>query len=231
MRLRGRLDPTTRRVIPYYDRAQIDSGVAGLSNKVIVWVDDPIDLFFLQIQGSGRVKLDNGDTLRLGYADQNGYPYRAIGRHLVELGELPLDKASLDGIKNWAKEHPDKLSALLDYNASYVFFRKMPDTAGGPLGALGVPLTAERSIAVDARVVPLGAPVFLATTWPASPKPLKQLMFAQDTGGAIHGGVRADFFWGFGDDAARHAGNMRQMGKMWVLLPNGDVPPPATLKP
>jgi len=224
MRLRGRLDADTRRVIPYFDRGQIENGAAPLAGKEIVWVDDPIELFFLQIQGSGRVKLDTGETIRLGYADQNGYPYRSIGRRLVDSGELPLEKASMDGIKEWAARNPDKLRELLDYNASYVFFRELPvNAAVGPIGALGVPLTAQRSLAVDARTVPLGAPVFLATTWPNSDKPLKQLMLAQDTGGAIRGGVRADFFWGFGDQAAFHAGSMRQTGKMWVLLPNGYV--------
>jgi len=224
MRLRGRLDADTRRVVPYYDRGQIENGAAPLASKEIVWVDDPIDLFFLQIQGSGRVQLDTGETIRLGYANQNGYPYRSIGRQLVDRGELPLEKASMDGIKQWAKHNPDKLRELLDYNASYVFFRETPvNAAGGPVGALGVPLTASRSLAVDASIVPLGAPVFLATTWPNSDKLLKQLMLAQDTGGAIRGGVRADFFWGFGGQAALHAGSMRQSGKMWVLLPNGYV--------
>ena len=224
MRLRGRLDATTRRVVPYYARAQIDGGAAPLAGKEIAWVDDPIDLFFLQIQGSGRIELDTGQTIRIGYADQNGYPYRSIGKRLVDLGELSLDKASLDGIKNWANRNPDKLRELLDYNASYVFFRETPEnTAAGPLGALGVALTPQRSLAVDARIVPLGAPVFLATTWPNSDKPLKQLMLAQDTGGAIRGGVRADFFWGFGAAAASYAGSMRQTGRMWVLLPNGYV--------
>ncbi len=224
MRLRGRLDADTRRVVPYYDRGQIENGAAPLASKEIVWVDDPIDLFFMQIQGSGRVQLDTGETIRLGYANQNGYPYRSIGRQLVDRGELPLEKASMDGIKQWAKHNPDKLRELLDYNASYVFFREMPvNAAGGPIGALGVPLTASRSLAVDASIVPLGAPVFLATTWPNSDKLLKQLMLAQDTGGAIRGGVRADFFWGFGGQAALHAGSMRQSGKMWVLLPNGYV--------
>ncbi|HUO43972.1 MAG TPA: murein transglycosylase A [Burkholderiales bacterium] len=222
MRLRGRLDAAGRRIVPYYDRAQIEDGAAPLANKEIVWVDDSIDLFFLQIQGSGRVKLDSGETIRVGYADQNGYPYRSIGRRLVDLGELPLEKASMEGIRDWADRNPDKLRELLDYNASYVFFRELPVNADatGPIGALGVALTPQRSLAVDTRAVPLGAPVFLATTWPNSTRPLKQLMLAQDTGGAIRGGVRADFFWGFGGQAAFQAGSMRQSGKMWVLLPN-----------
>jgi len=218
MRLRGRLDG--RRIVPYYDRAQIEQGHGALAGKEIVWVEDPIELFFLQIQGSGRVTLDSGETMRVGYADQNGHPYRSIGRLLVERGELPLERASMQGIQAWARRNPEKLSELLNYNASYVFFREMPSTLPGPLGALGVPLTARRSVAVDARFVPLGAPVYLATTWPLSSRPLNRLMFAQDTGGAIRGAVRADFFWGFGEDAAREAGRMKQPLRMWVLLPN-----------
>jgi membrane-bound lytic murein transglycosylase A len=175
----------------------------------------------MQIQGSGRVKLDGKETIALGYADQNGYPYRSVGRLLVDRGDLPLEKASMQGIKAWAKQNPDKLQELLNYNASYVFFREMPRGLPGPVGALGVPLTARRSIAVDARYVPLGAPVFLATTMPNAHQPLNRLMVAQDTGGAIRGPVRADFFWGFGEEAATLAGRMRQSGKMWVLLPNG----------
>lgn len=218
MRLRGRLEG--RRIVPYYDRAQIGEGKAAVRGKELVWVNDPIDLFFMQIQGSGRVQLDNGETLRLGYADQNGYPYRSIGRWLVERGELPLEKASMQGIKDWARKNPAQLTALLNHNASYVFFRELPAGLPGPLGALGVPLTAQRSVAVDPRVVPLGAPVFLATTWPNSSRPLNRLMLAQDTGGAIRGAVRADFFWGFGEEAAREAGRMKQSLRMWVLLPN-----------
>lgn len=219
MRLRGRLEG--RRVVPYYDREQIENGKAAVHGREIAWVDDAIDLFFLQIQGSGRIRLDNGETLRVGYADQNGYPYRSIGRWLVERGELPLEKASMQGIKAWARQNPDQLAGLLNHNASYVFFRELPPDLPGPPGALGVPLTAQRSVAVDPRFVPLGAPVFLATTWPNSSRPLNRLMLAQDTGGAIRGAVRADFFWGFGEEAAREAGRMKQPLRMWVLLPNG----------
>jgi membrane-bound lytic murein transglycosylase A len=225
LRLRGRVEG--KRVVPYYNRAQIEDGTAPVAGKEILWVEDSVELFFLQIQGSGRVKLENGETVAIGYADQNGHAYRSIGRLLVERGELPLEKASMQGIKAWAKQHPDKLQDLLNYNASYVFFREMPPNLPGPLGALGVPLTARRSIAVDALYIPLGAPVFLVTTMPNSRQPLNRLMLAQDTGGAIRGAVRADFFWGFGEEAASLAGRMRQNGKMWVLLPNG-YPPPAT---
>ena len=223
MRLRGRLQGN--KVIPYFSRADIENGLAPLQGKEIVWVDNAIDLFFLQIQGSGRIKLENGDTLRVGYHDQNGYPYRSIGKLLVDRGELPLEKASLQGIKDWARKYPDKVTELLNSNPSYVFFREMPSNQNGPLGALGIPLTAGRSMAVDPRAIPLGAPVFLATTWPNSDKPLNRLMLAQDTGGAIKGGVRGDFYWGFGNEAGALAGSMRQKGQMWVLLPK-DYPVP-----
>ena len=218
-RARARLDG--KRVVPYFDRAQIEAGIASLRGKEIAWVDDPVELFFLQIQGSGRLDLDDGSVMRLGYADHNGHTYRSIGRLLIDRGELTADRASMQGIKAWARQNPDKLRAVLDYNPRYVFFRELPQGLSGPLGAQGVPLTARRSIAADPRFVPLGAPVFLATTWPLSSKPLNQLMLAQDTGSAIRGAVRADFFWGFGDDAGREAGRMKQALRMWVLLPRG----------
>ncbi len=223
MRLRGRLEG--RRVVPYHARAEIERGLPALAGKELLWVDDAVDLFFLQIQGSGRVRLPSGELVRVAYADQNGQPYKSIGRYLVEQGELKLEQASMQGIKAWGAANPARLEALLNQNPSYVFFREMPGTsgqgadAGGPVGALGVPLTPERSIAVDPRHIPLGAPVFLATTWPNSAQPLARLMLAQDTGGAIRGAVRADFFWGFGEAPGAQAGRMRQEARMWVLLP------------
>ncbi len=230
LRLRGRLEG--RRVVPYYPRAEIERGLPALAGKALLWVDDPVDLFFLQIQGSGRVQLPSGEVVRVGYADQNGQPYKSIGRYLVEQGELKLEDASMQGIKAWGAAHPAKLGALLDQNPSYVFFRELPSAAtgngsdvDGPVGALGVALTPERSIAVDPRFIPLGAPVFLATTWPGSTRALARLVLAQDSGGAIRGAVRADYFWGFGDDAGAQAGRMRQSARMWVLLPR-DYPLP-----
>jgi membrane-bound lytic murein transglycosylase A len=217
MRLRGRLDG--RKVVPYFSRAEIENGQGALRGRELLWVDDPVELFFLQVQGSGRVRLENGDVVRIGYADQNGHPYRSIGKWLVEQGELTLDKASMQGIKDWGRRNPSRLPELLNANPSYVFFRELPNSLSGPLGALGVPLTAERSIAIDPRAIPLGAPVWLATTRPNSNLTLERLMLAQDTGGAIRGNVRADFFWGYGDDAGRLAGAMKQKGRMWVLLP------------
>ena len=218
MRLRGRVDG--KRVVPYYTRAEIQNG-KGINGRELVWVDDAIDLFFLQIQGSGKVALDSGETIRLNFAEQNGHPYRSVGRLLVERGELTLDQASMQGIRAWGNRNPDKLPELLNSNGSYVFFREQPGDTPGPVGSLGVPLTPGRSLAVDTRVVPLGAPVFLSTTLPNSTQPLNRLMAAQDTGGAIKGAVRADFYWGSGDEAGAQAGRMRQTGRLWVLLPNG----------
>jgi peptidoglycan lytic transglycosylase A len=217
--LRGRVEG--KRVVPYYSRAEIARGAAPVVGKEILWVDDPIEAFFLQIQGSGRIQLESGETLRLGYADQNGHPFQSIGRYLVERGELQLSEASMPAIKAWAATNPKRLEELLNQNPSFVFFRELPlaDPASGPVGALGVPLVPARSIAVDPRYVPLGAPVFLATTFPASTTPLNRLVLAQDTGGAIRNPVRADFFWGFGPEAGAQAGRMRQQGRMWVLLP------------
>ncbi len=230
MRLRGRLEG--QRVVPYWSRSDIERGVAPVAGREIVWVNDPVELFFLQIQGSGRVQFDNGEVMRVGYADQNGHPYQSVGRYLIDKGELKLEQASMQGIKAWGRANPEKLEAALNHNASYVFFRELPARPGGagfasdgPLGALGVPLTDGRSIAVDPRFIPLGAPVFLATTQPNSSTPLNRLMLAQDTGGAIRGAVRADFFWGFGAEAGALAGRMRQQGQMWVLLPKGMAPP------
>ena len=222
LRLRGRLQG--KRVVPYYSRAEIDSGAASLKGRELFWVDNAVELFFLQIQGSGRIELPDGSLVKIGYAEQNGYPYVSIGKKLVEMGELKLEEASMQGIKTWAEQHPEKLGALLAQNPSYVFFRELQNGLSAPLGALGVPLTNEYSLAVDARTIPLGAPVFLSTTYPNDNTPLNRLMLAQDTGGAIRGAVRADFFWGFGAQAAAQAGKMKQQGRMWVLFPKGGEP-------
>ena len=222
-RLRGKL--VGNKVVPYYARGDIERGGSPLQGNELLWVDDAVDAFFLHIQGSGQVELESGERVRLGYADQNGHPFRSLGRLLIERGELPAERASMQGIRDWARRHPGKVQEFMNVNPSYVFFRELPRDLPGPIGALGVPLTAERSIAVDPRVVPLGAPVYLATTWPNTSDALNRLMVAQDTGGAIAGGVRADFFWGFGDAAGSQAGKMRQAGRMWVLLPKSYVPP------
>lgn len=219
-RLRGRL--VGNKVVPYWSRAELLAREDSLKARTLLWVEDPIELFFLQIQGSGRVSLPDGSIVRLGYAEQNGHPYQSIGRVLIEQGELKPEQASMQGIQAWARANPGKVDELLNANPSYVFFRELDLPPGeGPIGALGVPLTPERSIAVDPRSTPLGAPVFLAATQPNSSKPLRRLVLAQDTGGAIKGVVRADYFWGYGAAAGALAGRMRQNGQMWVLLPPG----------
>lgn len=219
MRLRGKV--VGRKVMPYLSRGDMEEA-NSLSGKELLWVDDPVEAFFLQVQGSGRVQLtDTRETVRLAYADQNGHPYKSIGRYLIDKGEMSLSQASAQSIKAWVAANPARRQEVLNANPSYVFFReeKLPDPRVGPKGSLGVPLTSERSIAVDTQFIPLGAPVFLATTQPNSERPLQRLMLAQDTGGAIRGAVRADFFWGFGAVAGEHAGKMKQAGRMWVLLP------------
>ena len=228
MRLRGRLQG--KRVLPYYDRADIEQGKAAVQGRELFWVDNAVELFFLQIQGSGRIELPDGTNVKVGYADQNGQPYASIGKKLVEMGELKLEQASMQGIKQWGEQHPERLPALLAQNPSYVFFRELPDQLSAPVGALGVPLTDAYSIAVDPRTIPLGAPVFLSTTYPNTTEPLNRLMLAQDTGGAIRGPVRADFFWGYGEQAGTQAGRMKQSGQMWVLFPKGDEPSPNVAK-
>ena len=226
LRLRGRLQG--RRLVPYNSRAEIDRPSAGIPARPLAWVADAVELFFLQVQGSGQIELASGERLRLGFADQNGHPYRSLGRFLVERGELKQDQASMQAIKTWAAANPDKLQEALNSNPSYVFFRELPAPKGpldGPPGSLGVPLTPGYSAAVDPRYIPLGAPVFLQTTYPLSDRPLERLVMAQDTGGAIRGAVRADFFWGTGEEPGAQAGRMRQQGKLWLLWPRGESLP------
>ena len=223
-RVRGRIEG--RRVVPYWSRRDIESG-AMRNAKVLAYVEDPLDAFFLQIQGSGRIALGDGDVLRVGYADQNGHPYRAIANTLIARGEMTLEQASMQSIREWARANPARLAEVLDTNPSYVFFREVPaPTPGtlhamidGPLGSLGVPLLPRRTIAVDTRAIPLGAPVWIATTQPSTRSPLQRLVLAQDTGGAIRGAVRADFFWGAGETATAEAGRMRETGRLWLLWP------------
>jgi membrane-bound lytic murein transglycosylase A len=227
LRLRGRV--VGRKLVPYSTRAEIErSGVPG---KELLWVDDPVEAFFLDVQGSGRVQMDDGSTVRVGYADQNGHPYKVIGRWMVEHGLLPKDQVSGQTIKAWLAANPDRRQEVLDSNPSYVFFREEPvtDPSVGPKGALGLPLTPARSVAIDASLLPLGAPIFLATSLPGSEVPLRRLVMGQDTGGAIRGAVRADFFFGFGKQAENNAGLMKQQGQLWVLLPKAGAAPAAPL--
>jgi membrane-bound lytic murein transglycosylase A len=203
------------RLQPFADRAAILGGALDGRGLELAWVDDPADAFFLQIQGSGRIRLRDGRVLRLGYAAQNGFPYFAIGRALVESGALTRETVSMQSIRAWlAAAPPAEAAALMNRNPSYVFFRPLPDLPpeAGPLGALGAPLTPQRSIAVDRTQTPLGAPVWVAGAAP-------RLAVAQDTGGAIRGAARADLFTGWGDAAAEQAGRMRDRAALFVLLP------------
>lgn len=221
-RLRGRLEGN--RVVPYYTRFELDQDTETLKGNELLWVEDPVELFFLHIQGSGSIRFDNGENVMINYGNQNGHPYRSIGKLLIERGEMTLNQMSMQNIRAWAKQNPDHVAKLLGENPSYIFFRELPADMTTPPGSLGVPLTPEVSLAIDPKTIPLGAPVFLSTTWPYNPKPLNRLMVAQDTGGAIKGAVRADFFWGMGHEAGALAGRMKQDGKMWVLLPRPAVP-------
>ncbi len=225
MRLRGRLEG--RKLVPYYPRAEWDKQAARRKGDALLWADDPLAAFFMQTQGSGQGQVDDGSRVRVGYADQNGHPYRSIGRWLIDQGELKAEQASMQGIRNWLKANPQRMQELLDANPSYVYFRELPLKGEGPPGAMGVALTPERSLAIDPRTTPLGVPVWLETTYPNSDRALNRLMSAQDTGGAIRGPVRADFYWGSGIEAGNQAGKMRQKGRMWVLLPRGLTPPGA----
>ncbi len=220
LRLRGKLDGN--RVVPYYDRAQLDDDHDLLQGTEILWVNSLVDVFFLHVQGSGQIQLTDGSKVAVGYAGQNGHPYQSIGRVLIEMGELEKEEVTLFTIKDWLKSNPTRLNEVLAKNPSYIFFELRDAQADGPVGALNVALTPRRSIAVDRNVIPLGAPVWLQTTLPNEQQsPLNQLMLAQDTGGAIKGHVRADVFWGRGDEAEKMAGLMKQQGQLFVLLPKG----------
>ena len=210
-------------MVPYWTRREIVAGALDGRAPVAVWVDDPVDLFFMHVQGSGTIALADGGRLRLGYAGGNGRPYVAIGRVLVERGAMALPEVSMQSIRGWLAAHPAEAAAVMDANPSYVFFREIEGE--GPLGTEGVALTPGRSLAVDRRFVPLGVPLWLEASDPLdASRPLRRLMVAQDTGGAINGAVRADFYWGFGDEAGAQAGRMKQQGRMWVLLPKGYDP-------
>lgn len=220
-KVRGRLEGS--RLVPYYPRGEIDAGESPLIGNELLWVDDPVALFFLHVQGSGRVQLPDGELVAVGYADQNGQPYSSIGRILIERGEIPRERISLFSIRDWLRSHPDEADALLSSNRSYVFFQLREATDEHARGSLNVPLTPGRSIAVDRRNIPLGVPVWLDTTYPGSAgRKLRRLTFAQDTGGAIKGYARADLFWGNGTEAERLAGEMKQDARLFILLPRAN---------
>jgi len=217
-RVRGRV--LGNKVVPYYERADIDGDENPLQGQELIWVDDREQAFFLQIQGSGRIELPDGSMIGAGYANQNGRAYHSIGKKLIEKGEIKREDVSLFSINQWLKDNPDKAQALLNENPSYVFFVLRENVDQGPNGSLNVPLTAERSLAIDPKFVKLGAPIWLDTTYPGTEqRKLQKLVIAQDTGGAIKGQLRADLFWGTGQRAEQMAGNMKQPGKMYILLP------------
>ncbi len=211
--VRGRVQG--QRLIPYYTRAEIEDGALGPDARALAWVADPVEAFFLAIQGSGRVTLADGVELRVGYTGQNGRDYTGIGRLLRKRGLLGPGQASMEGIVAWLHAHPDEGRALMRENKSYVFFREL--TGPGPLGALGVPLAPQASIAADPAFVPLGAPVFLATN--TVDGPLARVVVAADTGGAIKGPNRFDWFTGAGPRARHLASGQSAQGRAWLLLP------------
>ena len=222
MRLRGKLQGRT--LIPYDSREQIDKRT-DLNRKAVAWVDDEIAAFFLQIQGSGRIRLPNGSMMRVGYADQNGHRYRGIGNVLIRNGELKANEASMQGIQAWARRNPSRVKAVLAQNPSYVFFQERPgDPNLGPQGSQGVPLTPEASVAVDRQFWKMGT-VFLVSASQSVPKlAFTRPVVAQDTGDAIRGPIRFDYFWGFGDKAGRNAGRQKSEARAWVLVPRGMKP-------
>ena len=206
------------KVVPYEERSKIEEGLLKGRDLELLWVDDPVDAFFLHIQGSGSVVFPDGKQTRVGYAGKNGQPYFAIGRDLVARGVLTKKQVSLQSIRRWLKRHPDEAQTLMNKNKSYIFFRAIQGP--GPIGAQGIPLTPGHSLATDKRFVPLGTPVWLDTINPLLPGvPLRRLVIAQDTGGAIKGVVRADLFWGAGKRARQGAGLMKERGRLYILLP------------
>ena len=204
-------------LVPYPTRAEIEDGGLNGRRLELLWVDDPIDAFFLHIQGSGRVVMQDGGVVRLGYAGRNGHPYVPIGRELVARGVVSQEDLSAEAVRSWLESHPAAGTALMRTNPSFVFFRVLEEDH--PVGAEGVPLTPGRSLAVDTRFLPLGVPVWIDTLDPVEKTPLRRLVMAQDTGSAIRGPVRGDLFWGFGASAAKKAGSMKERGRYYLLLP------------
>jgi membrane-bound lytic murein transglycosylase A len=213
---------------PYWTRQQIDTlpaAKASLRGREIAHVADPLDAFALHVQGSGRLQVTEPDgrvrTVRLAYAGTNDQPYQSIGRWLIDRGEVPPGQASWPQIRAWAERNPARVNEMLWANPRYVFFREehLPDPTQGPRGAQGVPLTPGRSIAVDPQSLPYGTPVWIESSDPITRQPLRRIVLAQDTGSAIKGAVRADYFWGWGPEAAAQAGRTQQPLRMWALWP------------
>lgn len=223
LRLRGKIQG--RKLIPYDDRKHIVNRT-DLDKYAIGWSDDPVAVFFLQIQGSGRLETNDGETIRVGYDDQNGHPYKAVGSWLVQKGYLKRHELSMQNIQKWARENPSRVNELLDQNPSFVFFkeRTVTDPEEGPVGAQGLPLTPQASVAVDRKHVPMGVPLIVHASQSNPPLEFTRPVVAQDTGGAIKGPLRFDYFWGFGDEAGKNAGRQKSDVSAWILLPKGAVP-------
>jgi len=207
-------------------RAELmQSGV--LKGMEIAWVEDPVAAAFMQIQGSGKILLENKKILRLAFAGTNNQAFASYGQWLINQKQLTYAQASMQGISEWAKKNPQRVNEMLNANPRFVFFKVLESSTSpldGPIGSIGVPLTAGRSIAVDWQSIPRGAPVYISTTDPQSTQALQRLVFAQDTGSAIVGGVRADYYWGSGDAAGDKAGKMKQVGRLWAILPKSMFP-------
>jgi len=215
-RLVGQVDGG--RLVPYHTRGAIDGGALAGRGLELLWLDDAVDVFLLHVQGSGQVVLPDGGVVRAGFAAHNGHGYVSIGRELIHRGELEPHQASWGGIRDWIDSNPDKAAALFAVNPRFIFFREI--AGDGPIGSQGVALSPGRSMAVDTAFVPLGLPLWLDTTWPGeTDRPLNRLVVAQDTGGAIKGLVRGDFFWGYGDEALALAGKMKSRGTYYLLVP------------
>jgi len=214
-RIVGRV--TDGALVPYLDRTAIAEGALAGRDLAFLYADDPIDVFFLHIQGSGVARLPNGERQRIGYAASNGREFTGIGSYLLDNDMIPPEQGSMQGIRRWLADHPDRAQAVMNENARFIFFK--PLNGPGPVGSQGVPLTAGRSLAVDPDRLPLGAPVWVATKQPATDAPFQRLMVAQDTGSAIQGTVRGDIYFGAGEDAFARAGRMKRDGRIWLLLP------------
>ena len=214
--LYGRLDG--KELVPYHDRAAIDAGrVLDGKGLELLWLDDYVALFFLQVQGSGIVRFADGSRQRVGFAAANGLPFTAVGKILKDSGKLQPGQATAQGVMAWLRQNQDEGWAVMQQNRRYIFFRMIDGP--GPIGSQGVALTPGRSLAVDSSFLPLGAPLWLDTTQPGGTAPLQRLVVAQDTGAAIKGPVRGDLFWGAGEAALAEAGAMQQKGRYWLLLP------------
>ena len=207
----------------YFSRRQIEAGALKNRAQPIAWIADPVDAFFLHIQGSGRIRLPNQKVLRVGFAGHNGHPYTAIGRVLIKQGAMEREKVSMQSIRAWLSANPRRAPDIMKENARYVFFRRL--TGPGPIGAQGVALTPGRSLAVDPKFISYGTPIWLDTKDPLTAnKPFQRLLIAQDTGGAIKGLVRGDIFFGYGKTAAQYAGHMNRKGEYYILLPRAAAP-------